>query len=171
MPRSFSRKLIGRERLTGGPLNLLRSDVRPDAGGAVLGYPQGAKDLVVKPGAVLKEFAAIGRDIYGRKLTRRNVYQLQAVIRQGNSGGPFVRKDGAVMGVIFAASTTDTNVGYALTSQEVAETDQVVTDKRQAGEPEGGPADDHVHACQRARQRDRRMRRLVVEHASASAAA
>jgi S1-C subfamily serine protease len=106
--------------LTGGPLVLLRSDVRPGVGGAVLGYPGGAKQLSVRPGAVLKEFAAIGRDIYGRNLTRRNVYQLQATIRQGNSGGPFVRKDGMVMGVIFAASTSDPNVGYALTSQEVA---------------------------------------------------
>jgi len=53
------------------------------------------------------------------------VYQLQALIRQGNSGGPFVRKDGAVMGVIFAASTSDKDVGYALTSQEVvAKVDQ-----------------------------------------------
>ena len=34
----------------------------------------------MQPGAVLKEFAAIGRDIYGRSLTRRNVYQLQALI-------------------------------------------------------------------------------------------
>jgi S1-C subfamily serine protease len=106
--------------LTGPPLVLLRADVRAGTGGAVLGYPGGSRDLSVRPGAVLKEFAAIGRDIYGRNLTTRNVYQLQAVIRQGNSGGPFVRSDGDVMGVIFAASTSDPNVGYALTSQEVA---------------------------------------------------
>lgn len=106
--------------LNGNVLTLLRTDVHQGTGGAVLGYPNGVRELSVKPGAVIKEFAAIGRDIYGRSLTRRNVYQLQAIIRQGNSGGPFVRKDGAVMGVIFAASTQDTNVGYALTSQEVA---------------------------------------------------
>jgi S1-C subfamily serine protease len=105
--------------LNGPPLALLRSDVHHGAGGAVLGYPGGAAQLNARPGAVLREFAAVGRDIYGRSLTRRNVYQLQATIRQGNSGGPFVRKDGAVLGVVFAASTSDPNVGYALTSGEV----------------------------------------------------
>jgi S1-C subfamily serine protease len=47
------------------------------------------------------------------------VYQLQAIVRQGNSGGPFARSDGVVLGVVFATSTTDKDVGYALTSSEV----------------------------------------------------
>jgi S1-C subfamily serine protease len=107
-------------RLNGPPLALLRTDVRRGVGGAVLGFPGGTQNLHAGPSAVLREFAAVGRDIYGRNLTRRNVYQLQATIRQGNSGGPFVRSDGEVLGVVFAASTQEPNVGYALTSSEVA---------------------------------------------------
>lgn len=99
-------------------LPLLGTDVPRGQGGAVLGYPGGGR-FDAEAGAVLRKFIATGRDIYGRNLTRRDVYQLQAVIRQGNSGGPFVRQDGAVMGVVFATSTTDNNVGYALTSSEV----------------------------------------------------
>ncbi len=99
-------------------LPLLAEDVPRGQGGAVLGYPGGGK-FDAEAGAVLRKFIATGRDIYGRSVTERNVYQLQALIRQGNSGGPFVRQDGWVMGVVFAASTTDKDVGYALTSDEV----------------------------------------------------
>jgi S1-C subfamily serine protease len=42
-------------------------------------------------------------------------------VRQGDSGGPFVLSNGDVAGVIFAASTTDGDIGYALTAGEVAD--------------------------------------------------
>ncbi len=99
-------------------LPLLGGDVPRGQGGAVLGYPGGGR-FDAEAGAVLRKFIATGRDIYGRNVTRRDVYQLQANIRQGNSGGPFTRQDGVVLGVVFAASTTESKVGYALTSEEV----------------------------------------------------
>jgi S1-C subfamily serine protease len=86
--------------------------------GAVLGYPGGGP-LTVSSAAVRRDLVAPGRDIYGRSLVERDVYELQAVVRHGNSGGPFVLTDGVVSGVVFAASTTDPQVGYALTSVEV----------------------------------------------------
>jgi S1-C subfamily serine protease len=104
--------------LAGRPLPLLNAEVQRGQGGAVLGYPGGGR-FAAGPGAVLRKFVATGRDIYGRALTRRDVYQVQASIKQGNSGGPFVRQDGTVLGVIFAASTSEGNVGYALTSQQI----------------------------------------------------
>ncbi|HNN47978.1 MAG TPA: trypsin-like serine protease, partial [Marmoricola sp.] len=45
----------------------------------------------------------------------------RSVIRNGNSGGPLVSEDGKVLGVVFAASVTDPNTGYALTAKQVAE--------------------------------------------------
>jgi S1-C subfamily serine protease len=104
--------------LAGTALPLADAEAPRGQGGAVLGYPGGGS-FTAGPAAIVRKFAAIGRDIYGRALTRRDVYQLQAQIRQGNSGGPFVRRDGTVLGVVFAASTTEANVGYALTSTEV----------------------------------------------------
>jgi S1-C subfamily serine protease len=68
---------------------------------------------------VRRELTAVGRDIYGRAVVSRDVYELQAKVRPGNSGGPFVLSDGDVGGVVFAASTTDDKVGYAIASTEV----------------------------------------------------
>jgi S1-C subfamily serine protease len=87
--------------------------------GAVLGYPGGG-DLTGSAAAIRRTMLALGRDIYGEDVARRQVYELQAEVRPGNSGGPFVTTGGDVAGVVFAASTTDDDVGYALTSAEVA---------------------------------------------------
>lgn len=105
--------------LAGAPLPFLRDAVERGTGGAILGFPGGG-EFRSGPAAVLRRFQAVGRDIYGRSLTRRDVYQLQADVQQGNSGGPFTRDSGEVLGVIFAASSTEGEVGYALTSTQVA---------------------------------------------------
>jgi S1-C subfamily serine protease len=69
---------------------------------------------------VLRAFEPVGRDIYGEEEAERSVLELQAVVRPGNSGGPFVLANGTVGGVVFAASTTDDEVGYAIAAGEVA---------------------------------------------------
>jgi len=86
--------------------------------GAVIGYPGGGP-LAYGPAAVRRELNAVGRDIYGGGIVTRKVYELQAVVRPGNSGGPFVLASGKVGGVVFAASTTDSSVGYALAAGDV----------------------------------------------------
>jgi S1-C subfamily serine protease len=67
----------------------------------------------------MQEFDATGRDIYGQGLTTRPVYELQSVVRPGNSGGPLVEPDGTVIGVVFSRSASDPNIGYALASPGV----------------------------------------------------
>jgi S1-C subfamily serine protease len=86
--------------------------------GAVLGYPGGG-DYTPSSAAILGEQTALGRDIYDSNLIRRQIYELQAVVRPGNSGGPVVAPDGTVIGVVFAMSSTNDDVGYALTSAEI----------------------------------------------------
>ncbi len=105
--------------LAGRPLPVFNGAAGRGEGAAVLGYPGGGA-FHAEAAAIKRLFFANGRDIYNQNTTRREVYQLQARIRQGNSGGPFVRQDGTVLGIIFAASTTDGQVGYAITSKEVA---------------------------------------------------
>jgi S1-C subfamily serine protease len=105
--------------LAGSPLVLDPDTAGPGAGGAVLGYPGGGP-LDVEPAVVLARFEAIGRDIYGRALIARQVYQLQSRIRPGNSGGPFVDAEGRVVGVVFSRSLLRDDIGFALTAPEVA---------------------------------------------------
>jgi S1-C subfamily serine protease len=67
----------------------------------------------------MSSFVANGPDIYGQGTTKRQLYELQAVVQPGNSGGPLVSSSGVVLGVVFSRSTTDTDVGYALASPGV----------------------------------------------------
>jgi S1-C subfamily serine protease len=87
--------------------------------GAVLGYPQdGPYDA---QGARIRGQQRLrSPDIYGNGSVLRDVYSLRALVRPGNSGGPLVSTAGKVLGVIFAASVTDTDTGYALTAGQVA---------------------------------------------------
>jgi S1-C subfamily serine protease len=99
------------------PLAFVPDTLDRGAPGAVLGYPGGG-DLRGEQAAVRRAMPAVGRDIYGEDTVRRQVYELQAIVAPGNSGGPFVTVDGDVAGVVFAASTTNDAVGYAITSAE-----------------------------------------------------
>ena len=49
----------------------------------------------------------MGRDIYGQGEITRHLYEIQATIHHGNSGGPFVLPNGQVAGVVFASSVVD----------------------------------------------------------------
>jgi S1-C subfamily serine protease len=105
------------ERSPGPALELATHDVVRGTGGAVLGYPGGG-NLVGGRAAVRRAIDAVGRDIYGRHEVDREVYELQATVQTGDSGGPFVLPTGVVAGVVFAASSTDRGIGYAISSIE-----------------------------------------------------
>lgn len=117
--------------LAGPPLALAVEDLPRGTTGAVLGYPRNGP-FRADAGAVLDEYRAQGRDIYGSGLVTRTIYELQATVQPGNSGGPFVLRDGRVGGVVFARSVSDDGIGYALTAADVANRVQ-----RAASEPVG----------------------------------
>lgn len=85
----------------------------------VVGYPEDGPFTPVSA-RIRERITAEGRDIYGRREVRRDVYSLRARVRPGNSGGPLLAPDGRVYGVIFAAAADDNSTGYALTAKEVA---------------------------------------------------
>jgi len=85
---------------------------------AVLGYPEdGPYD--VQAARIRGEQRLRSPDIYGEGTVIREVYSIRSLVRPGNSGGPLVGGAGQVLGVIFAASVTDDDTGYALTADQV----------------------------------------------------
>ena len=98
------------------PLPLADEAGRGDVG-AFLGHPDGGP-LEIGPATVRRVAEPIGRDIYDRDAVRKRVYELQASIHQGNSGGPFVVEDGSVAGMVFAIADENPEVGYAIVASE-----------------------------------------------------
>jgi S1-C subfamily serine protease len=113
--------VIAAETLDAPALDLETAAQNRGADGATLGYPGGRGRLVSHRAAVQASYEASGYDIYGRSRANRSVYELRAPVRQGDSGGPFVLPNGDVAGVVFAASTTHSDTGYALTGEEVSD--------------------------------------------------
>ena len=103
-------------QLTLAPLN--EATAHQGTQGAAIGYPGGGNEDVT-PAVVNGQVEAEGRDIYGQQLVVRSIWITQAIVKPGNSGGPLVDLDGNVVGVIFAASTSQPGVAYALTDAEV----------------------------------------------------
>jgi S1-C subfamily serine protease len=93
-------------------------EARDDA--AVLGYPNDGP-YNVQAARIRGEQRLRSPDIYGSGTVIREVFSLRSLVRPGNSGGPLLSVDGRVLGVIFAASVTDRDTGYALTADQVSQ--------------------------------------------------
>jgi len=115
---SFDLAVLRTRAPLGAPLRLAPSEVSRGTRAAVLGYPENGP-LTIGPAGVASVITAEGRDIYNSGLVVRDVYEIDADIRPGNSGGPAIAPNGEVIGVVFSRSTVDAGVGYALTSPGV----------------------------------------------------
>ncbi len=87
---------------------------------ALLGFPQNGP-YNVQAARVRADQRLRSPDIYGGGAVIRDVLSLRGLIRPGNSGGPVVDSAGHVVGVVFAASVTSTDTGYALSAQQVGQ--------------------------------------------------
>jgi S1-C subfamily serine protease len=121
------------EGLDAPPLTLLDEEVARGDGGAVIGYP-GGRYTQLRAG-LRRALDATGRDIYSDDEVHRRVYELQVTVRPGSSGGPFVLPGKVAAGLIFGASLTNPELGYAIASPRLiplvdraaARTDEVGT--------------------------------------------
>lgn len=87
---------------------------------AILGYPQDGP-FDIESGRIRAMQTLRSPDIYGDGAVIREVFSLRGLVRPGNSGGPIVDSAGRVAGVVFAASVTDDDTGYALTADQVSD--------------------------------------------------
>ncbi len=99
------------------PALALRTGRVGDTGG-VFGYPGGGP-LEISPFRVAEEINAVGRDIFDRGTTTRDVLVLAAELAPGDSGSALVDADGQVVGVAFAVAPDRSGVSYALAVDEV----------------------------------------------------
>lgn len=114
----FDLAVLRTEAPVGPPLALDPGDVGRGTRGAVVGYPENGS-LSVGPAGVAAALTAEGQDIYNQGSVVRRVYEIDAEVQPGNSGGPLVAADGQVVGVVFSRSTASSHVGYALASPGV----------------------------------------------------
>jgi S1-C subfamily serine protease len=87
--------------------------------GAVLGYPEDGP-FDVQTARIRAEQRLRSPNIYGSDTVIREVFSLRGNVRPGNSGGPIVDSAGEIIGMVFAASVTDKQTGYALTTEQIA---------------------------------------------------
>jgi S1-C subfamily serine protease len=99
------------------PLRFAGSAAR-GSGAVVVGYPENGP-FRADPARVGSQWAASGPNIYRTGTVTRQIYAVRATVEPGNSGGPLLAKNGKVYGVVFAASTTAKDTGFALTASVV----------------------------------------------------
>jgi len=109
--------VIAVDGLQAGPLPL-GEDLGSGATAAFAGYPAGGP-YRIQPASVQGLSAVLVNNIYGADPRPLQIYTLAADVQQGNSGGPLLDLQGRVVGVVFAKSTADAPVGYALSLEEL----------------------------------------------------
>jgi S1-C subfamily serine protease len=87
---------------------------------AILGFPQDGP-YNVQTARVRSEQRLRSPNIYGDGAVIRDVLSLRGTVRPGNSGGPVISSAGDVVGMVFAASLTDSDTGYALTAGQLSQ--------------------------------------------------
>jgi S1-C subfamily serine protease len=117
-----------------GQAPLAIGNAKKGEGGAVLGYPGGQDTVRVAPAVVRDEAPTIGRDIYGRTRTEREVLYLASQLQPGDSGSALINAGGEVVGVAFAIAPDRPGVAYALDDSELR---AMLTEARTPGA--GGP--------------------------------
>jgi S1-C subfamily serine protease len=91
---------------------------KTDDSAVVVGYPEDGP-FDVQAARVRDREEVSGRNIYGNSSVDREIYAIRSKVRSGNSGGPLMTPNGAVLGMVFATALNSSDTGYALTDAEI----------------------------------------------------
>jgi S1-C subfamily serine protease len=103
--------------LPSDPLTLT-SDLPAGSPAAFAGYPHGGP-YMSKPATIQDITSVLVPDIYGNNPSPEEIYRLAGDVQPGNSGGPLLTSEGLVAGVIFAKATSDADMGFAITMDDL----------------------------------------------------
>ena len=92
----------------------------PSDDAVVAGYPLNSQYLQAVPARIGGIQDVQGLNIYQDSTVTRQIYEIRAVVKSGNSGGPLLSPAGTVDGVVFAAAIGVPDTGFALTAAEVS---------------------------------------------------
>lgn len=98
------------------PLHL--ADPQDNESIAILGFPENGP-FDIRAGRVGSTQRVISNDAYNRGPVERTVMSFKGFVRPGNSGGPAVNGEGAVVATVFASRADSDRAGYGIPSSLV----------------------------------------------------
>ena len=96
------------------------AQANPGDDAVVAGYPDDSQYLQAVAARIGVVQTVQGPNIYFTSTVTRQIFEIRAVVRAGNSGGPLLSPAGTVDGVVFAAAVGVDDTGFALTASEVS---------------------------------------------------
>jgi S1-C subfamily serine protease len=96
----------------------LSTDLPSGSPAAFAGYPHGGP-FQSRPATIQDITTVLVPDIYGSNPSPEEIYRLAGNVQPGNSGGPLLTTEGQVAGVIFAKATSDAEMGFAITMDDL----------------------------------------------------
>jgi S1-C subfamily serine protease len=109
--------VVAVDGLPAAPL-ALSGDLPGGSPAAFAGYPHGGP-FQSKPATVQDIATVLVPDIYGDNAAPEDVYRIAGDVQPGNSGGPLLTTGGEVAGVIFAKATSQADLGFAITMDDL----------------------------------------------------
>ena len=96
---------------------------------ALLGFPENGP-FDIRAGRVGETTRVISNDAYNRGPVERTITSFKGFVRPGNSGGPAVNEEGAVVATVFASRADSDNAGYGVPSTLVQQTVELAEERR-----------------------------------------